>query len=291
MKNMFRSDKKYIMLLCGIVGAFLPIVSFLFPYRHNIVNTQSEFLTSSNDSLAFNDAPISLNSRSNDVRYLSDMNYIKEQTSVGYGSVTLDSNLDPKSNNGLLSLLVDGENRTFIKGVLAHATSTLVYDFSGQDFDYFTTYYGVDTSQANRGTGVKFAIYTSSDGENWDLHTPVSPGVMKGNTEAKFIKLDIRNVKYLKLYCNSNGNIDSDHCVYGDAKLTKEGYVESSGTNADFIKPVEEYDSIIKATPLDQQLEKNELLIMQRNFVYNVGYDVLQAYARHSEEYKETING
>ncbi|MCI8568029.1 MAG: hypothetical protein HFG48_01775, partial [Bacilli bacterium] len=291
MKNIIKSDKKYIMLLCGIVGSFLPVVSFLFPYRHNVVNTQSKFLASNSNSMVFNEASISLDSasRSNDVKYLSDMEYIKDQSSVGYGNVVLDANIDSHLNNGLLTLIVDGNKRTFIKGVLAHATSTLVYDLSGQDFDYFTTYYGVDTSQENKGNGVKFSIYTSRDGENWDLHTPVSPSVMKGVTEAKSIKLDIRNVKYLKLYCDSNGNIGSDHGVYGDAKLIKESYVESNGTDADFIKPVEEYDSIIKTTALDQQLEKNELLIMQRNFVYNVGYDILQAYARHSEEYRNTI--
>ena len=147
-------------------------------------------------------------------RYLSDIEYLVDQTSVGYGSIVLDKNMSPSKNDGLITLIVNGEKKQFLKGVLAHATSTVVYDLSNYDYDFFTTYYGVDQSMENNGNGVKFAIYTSSDGTNWDLHTPVSPSVLKGNSEAQKIKISLAGVKYLKLYAHSNGNIGSDHAVY-----------------------------------------------------------------------------
>ncbi len=215
--------------------------------------------------------------------YLSDIPYIAEQSSVGWGSITLDQNLETKYNDGLIALQIDDQVKFFIKGVSAHATSTLVYDISSYNYDYFTTYFGVDASRQNNGNGVKFAIYTSKDGQNWDLHTPVSPPVMKGNTNANFIKIDIKEAKYLKLYCHNNGNATADHAVYADAKLIKEGYEEEE-TKIDFIKTIEEYDEIIKNHTGEEITGEYELTILQREFVKNVGYDILQSYTALNEE-------
>ncbi len=222
-------------------------------------------------------------------RYLSDIDYIKEQSSVGWGAITLDQNLDTSVNNGLISLIVDGKKKSFFKGISAHATSTLVYDLSGYDYDYFSTYYGVDAGRGANGNGVKFAIYTSKDGESWDLHTLVSPPVKKGDSEAEIIKINIKGIKYLKLYANSNGSNTADHAVYADAKLFKEGYVEDTST-VDFIKTVEDYDKIIKGQNLSNQLSTNELTILQREFVNSVGYDILQSFVKYSDDNKEAIS-
>jgi len=222
-------------------------------------------------------------------RYLSDTPYIKDQSYVGYASIYLDRNIEPKFNNGMITLNVDGKQTSFIKGVSAHATSNLVYDLSDYNYDYFTSYIGVDASMGNNGNGVKFAIYTSTDGENWDLQTAVKPPVMKGTSEAMDVKIDIHNAKYLKLYCNSNGNKGSDHCVYANAKLIKEDYVPEENKPVDFIKPVEAYDQILKTQTLEQQLTTGELTLLQRELIKNVGYDYLQMYAQYSEEFAEVI--
>ena len=131
--------------------------------------------------------------------YLSDIKYVTNQSSVGWGSITLDKNLESQYNNGLITLIVDGQQKQFLKGISAHATSTLVYDITDYDYDFLTTYIGVDASRGTNGNGVKFAIYTSIDGENWDLKTPVSPQVMKGNSNAEFLKIDIKDANYLRL--------------------------------------------------------------------------------------------
>ena len=222
--------------------------------------------------------------------YLSDIPYIKDQSSVGWGSITLDRNLESGYNNGLITLIVDGQKRQFYKGISAHATSTLVYDIRDYDYDYFTTYLGVDESRKNNGNGVKFAIYTSVDGEHWDAKTPVSPSVMKGTSNALFYKIDIKEANYIKLYAHNNGNDTADHAVYADAKLIKEDYVEGEGEKIDFIKTIEEYDEIIRRHQGEEITGEYELAILQREFVSKLGYDYLQFMAGYKDSYKETLD-
>ena len=52
-----------------------------------------------------------------DYIYLSDIKYIANQSSVGWGSITLDRNLESKYNNGLITLIVDGQKKQFFKGI------------------------------------------------------------------------------------------------------------------------------------------------------------------------------
>ena len=221
--------------------------------------------------------------------YLSDMKYVTNQSSVGWGSITLDKNLDTKYNGGLITLIVDGQPKKFLKGIAAHATSTVVYDITDYDYDFFTAYIGVDASRGSAGNGVKFLIYTSVDGENWNLKTSASPQAMKGNSNAEFVKIDIKDANYLKLYAHNNGNADGDHSVYANAKLVKEGYDENVSV-ADFIKTVEEYDEAIKSHYGEEITEEYELLLLQREFVKNIDYELLQAYVQISEDNMNTVS-
>ncbi len=221
--------------------------------------------------------------------YLSDIEYDKKQSSVEWGSITIDSNLETQYNNGLISLMVDGKKTTFLKGISAHANSTLIYDISDYNYDFFSTYIGVDESRKTNGNGVKFSIYTSVDGNTWDLKTEENPPVLKGNDNALFKNIDIRGAKYLKLYCNNNGNNTSDHSVYANAKLYKEGYVEKPVEKVEFIKTIEEYDEILKDKTLQEQLNEYELTLLQRTLVKKIDYDLLQAIVNQNEKYKETM--
>ena len=150
----------------------------------------------------------------NKILYLSDITYTKAQ--VGWGNVALDKT----QSNTPLTLVVNGSSTVFKKGIWAHATSTLEYDISAyKDYDYFITYYGLNTTAQNTGNGAKFYVYTSKDGKEWTLRTDENPQAMKGVSNAGYVKIDIKDVNYIKLYAHDNGSNASDHAVWADAKL------------------------------------------------------------------------
>ncbi len=223
--------------------------------------------------------------KNNEIIYLSDIPYIKEQSNVGWGSITIDQNVE---KNDMISLIVDGKKKYFLKGIGAHATSNVVFDISNYNFDYFSTYYGVDSGRGNTSDGVKIHFYTSVDGENWELETLASPPVNRADTEAGYVEIDIKGKKYIKLFCRQHGSATGDHCVYGGAKLYKEGYKEENKT-VDFIKTVEEYDNILNKLSLEDQLNKKELTLLQRELVSRVGYDLLQNIATLDKDYEDTL--
>ena len=222
--------------------------------------------------------------------YLSDISYVEEKSFAGDGkSILLDKNVDSK----LIKLNISGTETSFIKGICAWATSEIVYDLSSYNFDYFTSYVGVDISEQDTyyNTGVRFYIYTSNDGVDWGEPIYQSE-YMDGRGEAESIKVDIKNKKYLKLVADDNS--DSwwsawyDEAVYANAKLVKESYVEDN-TPADFIKTLEEYDQIIKTNENQEIIGNYELALLQREFVKNVGYPELQSFVKVSEEYKAAV--
>ena len=69
---------------------------------------------------------ISKISNNEDMCYLSDIKYDEENSKVEWGSITLDSNLENQYNNGLITLIVNQKKTHFLKGISAHATSTLI---------------------------------------------------------------------------------------------------------------------------------------------------------------------
>jgi len=286
-----KNNKRVKNLLSGMVGSgFLLILIGIVLSINTINQVEDTNAFKYQDNNSIKNSTRAKSTTEKEFIYLSDIPYIKEQSSVGWGSITLDANLDAKVNNGLITLIINGNQKQFLKGVTAHATSTLMYDISSLNFDYFSTYYGVDAGRGSNGNGVKFAIYTSIDGKNWDLHTPVSPAVKKGNSEAEKINIDIKGKKYLKLYCHNNGNDGSDHCTYGNAKFYKEGYIESNDDKPySFIKTLEEYDETIRNSSQEELVTTKEQILLQRKFVSNIGYDLLQSYAHLNEDRKQTI--
>ena len=222
--------------------------------------------------------------------YLSDISYDEDKSFVAGGhSIHLDQN----ENNEMITLKINDKNTSFIKGMCAWATSEIIYDLGGSDYDYFTSYLGVDISEQNTyfNTGVKFYVYTSDDGVNWD--EKFQSETLYGWSEAQFAKVDIKDAKYLKLTADDNS--DSwwsswyDEAVYANAKLIKDDYTEDTST-VDFIKTVDEYDEIIKENYGQEISGDYELNLLQREFVSNAGYETLQALAKYKNEYKDTIN-
>ena len=62
-------------------------------------------------------------------------------------------------------------------------------------------------------------------------------------------------------------------------------------TEVDFIKTVEEYDKKIKTYSVNQEITgEYELALLQREFVKNVGYDILQQFVRYSDDNYQVIS-
>ena len=186
---MMRRSSKYLflsavlLLIIGTASLFLPLIQYDARTRYRNEITMIDYA-----SLAYD--------TSNYV-YLSDIPYETEQTYVKPGHYV---RLDKNSNSNLITVPVGGEKQTFIKGISAWATSNIEYDVSNYDYDYFTGYLGVDASQTTRdyNSGVTITVSTSVDGIKWkeELKTPT----LKGWNDAVFAKVDIRGVKYLRLY-------------------------------------------------------------------------------------------
>ena len=222
--------------------------------------------------------------------YLSDISYDKDKSFAASGhSIHIDEN----DSNQMLTLIVNGKSLSYIKGLCAWATSEIVYDLKDYDYDYFTADLGVDISEQSNyfNTGVRFYIYTSDDGESWT--EKYKSDTLYGWSEADAVKIDIKNAKYLKLTADDNSAnwwaAWYDEAVYANAKLIKEDYKEDTSDIA-VIKTVDTYDKELKQNNLQEITGDYELTLLQREFVKNVGYETLQALAKYSDEYKDTIS-
>lgn len=212
----------------------------------------------------------------NDVVYLSDIPYANAK--VGWGNLTLDKN---GVNNGGITLNVNGSATTFNKGIFAHATSTVDYDISqySSEYSHFVTYYGLNTTNNNVGNGVKFSVYTSNDGENWELKTDENPTPIKSGDGARQFRINIQGVKYIRLYADANGSNASDHAEWADTKLVHEGYTDN------IVRTVEDLDAEIMSKytggPVPEELQ---LTLLQRNLIAAVGQYGLRTFVEKSPE-------
>lgn len=232
------------------------------------------------------------NEYSGDYIYLSDLP--KSQlvySKVGYKDLEFDKN----TSKDTISLVVGGKKKYFTKGLGAHAEATLIYDVEeltdNYKFTRFTSYLGLDSAQGSNGNGVKFVLSVSDNMEDW---TPVKEtGTLKGDSEAEYVTIDLSGVKYFKIYIDKLGNESRDHSVIAGAKLSRVDYEEDTA-DYDWIKTVDAYDSEIEQYEAEHpgsysQLIENKdyrTLIYKRNFVKNVTYDYLQAFA-HTDENKK----
>ena len=225
-------------------------------------------------------------SNNNEFCYLSDIPYVANQSAAGWKTICLDKT----SDGALISVKVEGANYSFKKGIWAHATSTVVYDLTDYlGYDYFTAYIGLNTTAASSSNGVKFYIYTSEDGKNWNLKTDENPEVSKPGQNATFVKIDIRDAKFLKLYADANGSNGNDHSVYADAKLIKETYKEPG---EGLVNSVEDLDKRIKTEFANADLSNKEyeLVLLQRELVSNAGQYALKRFCSESEENQATLS-
>lgn len=143
-----------------------------------------------------------------DYNYLTDYDWDATQNS--YTAPRKDISI---SSNTLR--LTDESNRevAYERGIGAHSNSTIVYDLSDENYDYFTSYVGVDRQMYGSVGSVSFEVYV--DGEK-----TFDSGVMNSRDPQKFIEVDINGAGELKLVVTDGGNGNgSDHATWGDTKL------------------------------------------------------------------------
>ena len=244
-----------------------------------------------NTTKAMADVVVNSNSESTDSMvnqnyiYLSDMEYDKDKSSVGYGSINMDKNID----GGKIKLIQEGEVVEFNKGIGAHARSQVVYDVSkySKNYNRFVAHLGVDKSMNGKGDGVIFKVSTSEDGKNWT--DKVTTEVLKSNANSKFVDINIEGANYLRLIAEKNGNNAADHSVYADARLVKANYNLNS-ENYQGIRTLADYDKEISKYSVEENYTSHKKLVQERELVNRLGYHTLQNSIKSNTSVKDTVD-
>ncbi|OAB47379.1 NPCBM/NEW2 domain-containing protein [Paenibacillus antarcticus] len=143
-----------------------------------------------------------------DSKYLTDYDWNSTQNS--YTAPLKDISISAKTLR-----LTDANNQevAYARGIGAHSNSTIVYDLSDKNVDYFTSFVGVDRQMFGSIGSVSFEVFV--DGEK-----KFDTGIMNSRDPQKFIEVDINGAKELRLVVTDGGNGNgSDHATWGDAKL------------------------------------------------------------------------
>lgn len=144
----------------------------------------------------------------NDSIYLSDIDWKSSNNS--YGRATKDI-----SASGRTLRLTDenGNEVAYEKGIGTHSTSTIIYDLTGKDYGYFTSYVGVDRHMFGTVGSVTFEVWL-------DGSKVYDSGVMNSRNSQKFVEVNLAGAKEMKLIATDGGNGNgSDHATWGDSKL------------------------------------------------------------------------
>ena len=275
MKNSLKKIANLTRILVGSICVIILMITIIAAINDKTGNVKNYSLM----PLA-NVSELAMAESNADFIYLSNLDYIPEKSSTGWGKIEKDQTTDGNK----ITIRVENGVYSFDKGMWAHATSTLVYDLRELNFDYFTAYVGLNTT-GNKGNGVIFNIYTSVDGETWDL--AIDPIQVLPNTNAEFVKVSIRDANYLKLYADDNGSNAQDHAVYADAKLITENYSDDQN----IVESLSELDEIIKNQYAEASLDNIdfEFVLLKRTFVSNVGGFALKTFINEKESNKEVL--
>ncbi len=271
MKNRINENKTNLF----IMFLFLLGITFIVKGYCLYLNDNTKYYNYSKDAKTY------LSNTEKSYIYVSDLPFMKATSA--WKNVLRDTT----SSNTPITLKIDNSYFPFEKGIWAHATSTVDIDIREyKDYAYLTTYYGVNQTSNNNGNGVKFYIYTSVDGINWTLRTEENPEALKSSNQAVYVKIDIRDANYIRLYAHDNNANGNDHSVWADTKLVKENYKETNYT-----KSVSEYDQIIKENYSNAEIKGDyEKILLQREFVRSVGQYTINAFAKESEKNRTTLN-
>lgn len=161
-------------------------------------------VTDNDGNIITKDRKVVVYSESN---YLSDLDWASAVS--GWKKVNKDSavNLSEK-----IKLNVNGEIKEFDKGIGAATNTEIVYELDG-NYTNFSTYLGTDKNYDDNRTTIIFKIF--ADGEE-----VYSSDVIRKDSEAEFVNLDVTGVKELKLVADdADKNGLGDFASWADPKV------------------------------------------------------------------------
>ncbi|WP_455537756.1 NPCBM/NEW2 domain-containing protein [Terrisporobacter sp.] len=154
------------------------------------------------------------NTSKTEVKVVSQIDYLSDlapkSVKNGWGTMRKDKSID----NDTIGLTRKGGIVTYAKGLGVHAPSEMVYDLEDNNYEYFESYIGVDQFMKDSpNSSIVFKVLV--DGQE-----KYNSGLMRSGDEQKYVKVDIKNVKELKLIVTDgeNGNA-ADHADWADAKI------------------------------------------------------------------------
>lgn len=154
-----------------------------------------------------------INITANGYAYLSDLT--ADSIKNGYGNL----GYDISNSGGQIKLPDDNGNPVvYEKGLGGHASSDFVYTVADKGYLSFESMVGIDYVQYDTNLStVEFSVYLDN------AETPVwQSGVMRSQTPAKAIKLDLTGVHTIRLVTDATKDGNSyDHADWADAKFIK----------------------------------------------------------------------
>ena len=288
MKEKFLNKKRKVLAMGGVVTCFL-WTGLFFP-RIYISNTENTALVNqyamNGEVVSENEEVIRLNTEA-DFIYLSDLDYLTTSgmSQNGWGGHEIQK--DKNQEGGILSLIVNGEKRSYAKGMSIHARGWATYDIEELSTNYsrFIAKLGVDASRGTNGS-LFYRIYASHDATTWDilLQTPV----LTGTSEAIDVDLSVAGYKYLRIYVDANGSNAADHGTIANAKLVTPDYVEND-VFYEGIHRVEYYDELLKEHDTEYNYTNNYKLILERELVNKLGFWNIQYSSETNANFLDTM--
>ncbi|WP_406615008.1 discoidin domain-containing protein [Mycoplasmopsis hyopharyngis] len=201
---------------------------------------------------------------------------------------------DKQYKGNLMSLNINGQITTFNKGIGVHAGCELVFDLRKYDYDKFSSYYGMDSTQ-NKSTGAKISFYFSESNqlENaiWqDLQ--IDSEIYTYEKQAKFISLNIKGKKFIKIKIDSIKGLanSNNHINFARAIFHKQNFNYDLANKFAFIKDLTYYASeLTKLTSIDQYNENNANLLYKYMFIKNIGYNELLTLLEYNDAYLQVV--
>ncbi|MDU8976956.1 MAG: NPCBM/NEW2 domain-containing protein, partial [Clostridium perfringens] len=158
--------------------------------------------------------------------YLSDEEWESVETQWG----------TPRRNTNIKGR-VNGEIKTFEKGIGIHANGKVVYDLEGKDYDRFEALLGVDqTIGANDNSSISFKVI--ADGETLE-----TTKVLKYNDNMVEINIPVKGINKLEIQVSDSGNGNtSDHGIIVNPKLSTNNVKPTIKTEDAVINVKDEFD-------------------------------------------------